>query len=382
MSRHSALLLVMLVAVASGLSAVGCDDNPKTIQAVPAPPPPTADAPPPTRTYDYTHKVAVDTKRHAGQRWTIALLRFGDDRPVEDQPFGKESEAAPSGGEVNVNVKVVENEAARQPDQPPARMNTRAREILKNKLIETEQFTVVERERILDVLRELNFSQSKYVAPETSPEQGQIISVRYLIEGSMGVNEDKTLKDTLTPEKTYKDVQDPKPGLLQNLFNRGRIDRQRRLQALRNAQSRGLREATRRVYSVSCYLSVYDVRTGEVVASVMGLGSNGLEAIGDAVEELTEVLLQKDDGVRVAAVIGEKVYLDIGSDGGIKVGDRFQIIHRGREIRNRHGQVIGYQESEVGEVEVTEARDQLSIAKIVTQAGQFARGDQAKPAMH
>jgi hypothetical protein len=208
------------------------------------------------------------------------------------------------------------------------------------------------------------------------------MSVRYLIEGSMGQNEDKTLKDTLAPEKTYKDVTDPEPGLLQNLFSRGKVDQQKRLQALRDAQARYVREKTRQQYSVSCYLSVYDVRTGEVVASVMGLGTNGLEAIRDAVEELIDALLEKDDGVRIAAVSGEKIFLDIGSDGGIKSGDRFQVIHRGKEIRNRHGEVIGYEESEVGEIEVTEVRLQLSIAKAVNQAGEFTRGDQARAAQH
>ena len=318
-----------------------------------------------------------------GQRWTVAILRFGDEQAVEGQPFGPETQPAePTGGQVNVDVRVVGVEAGIASSQQPPQMNTRAREILKNELVKSEQFTVVERERILEILREINFGASRYVDPETSPEAGKLLCVRYLIEGSMGLNEDKTLKDTLESEGSYKDAPPPQPDLWDNLFNPSGVRSQQMYDALQQARKRWANEQHRQEYPYSCYLSLYDVRTGEVKVSVMGLGSNGLEAIRDAVDELIDDLVDKDDGIRVAAVVGEKIYLDIGSQGGIKVGDRYQVVHLGTEIRNRHGQVIGYEQSEVGEIEVFAVQDYMSQAKIVTKAGDITRGDRVKPATH
>ena len=241
---------------------------------------------------------------------------------------------------------------------------------------------VIERERILDILREIQFGGSKCTDPASAPEEGKLLSVRYLIEGSMGLNEDRTLKDTLDAPATYKDMETYQPGLLDNLFNPAGVRRTKMVQALQDARKRRAEEQKRRAFPWSCYLSVYDVRTGEVKTSVMGLGGNGLEAIRDAVEELIDDLVEKDDGIRVASVFGDKVYLDIGSTGGIKAGDKFQVVHLGKEIRNRHGQVLGHEETEVGEIEVTDTQDYLSIAKPLAKAGAIARGDICKPAKH
>ena len=47
-----------------------------------------------------------------------------------------------------------------------------------------------------------------------------------------------------------------------------------------------------------------------------------------------------------------------------------------------NGQVIGREESEVGEIEVVKVTDMMTIAKIVRKAGTIARGDLAKAAKH
>jgi len=374
--------LVAATAAAAAWLLTGCDSS-NVSGGIGAPPPPPAGEPPQARTYDYTHKVAVSAKRRPGQYWTVAILRFGDTKEVEDVPFGADKdkpEPAGKDGQVNVNVNVGARITPGRAGQDPPQMNKRAREILKNSLVNSDAFTVVERERILEIIREINFGKTKYADPETAQAEGQLFCVRYLLEGSLGANEDVTLKDTLDAKEDYRDVTDYRPGLLENIFNPGKVDRQKRLLALQQMQRARLQQQAQQKFSVACYLSAYEVRTGAVKASVMGLGTNGLEAINDAVEELIDVLIEKDDGLRVAAVSGEKVYLDIGSKGAIKEGDRFQVVHLGQEIRNRHGEVIGHEEAEVGEIEVVKVTELMSIAKVVRQAGKMERGDLAKPA--
>ena len=367
-------LLAMLMA------SVGCEAEKTT--PIGAPPPPPAGPVASGQTYDYTQKVLDTAKRRAGRKWTIAILRFGDTKEVEDVPFGPASQPSQTGGgQVTVNVKVG-NERPALPAETPPQMNKRAREILKHELVKSEAFTVVERERILDILREANFGKTKYVNPDTTSDEGSLLSVKYLVEGSLGLNEDKTLKDNIDQDRTYKDAADYQPGVFENVFNPGKVNREKMMIAIRRAQEDRAKNKARAEFHVSCYLSVYSVHTGEVVTTVMGLGSNGLEAINDAVQELIESLSSLDTDVRVASVAEDKLYLDAGSNGGIKVGNRFQVLHQGQAIRDKDGQLIGYEEKEVGEIEVVEVKQLMSIAKIVNKVGDMTRGDLAKPAKH
>jgi len=373
--------LCSAIAVAAAILSGGCDASNQ--MAGSAPPPPSEGAPPAMRTFDYTQKVIVSKQRRHGQYWTVAILRFGDTRGVDDVPFGKEKPTRPAkDGQVNVEVNVGTTGKTPAPSQDAPQMNKRAREILKSTLVNSDAFTVVERERIVEILREINFGKTKYVDTETTPAEGKLFCVRYLIEGSLGANEDLTLKDTIDAKKDYREIEDYQPGMLENIFRRGRVDQRKRMIAMQKMQQARRQRAAQRQFDTSCYLSAYDVQTGQVKVSVMGLGTNGLEAIHDAVAELIEELIDKDDGVRVADASGDIVYLDVGSKGGIRPGERFQIVHLGKEIRNRHGQVIGREESEVGEIEVVKVTDMMTIAKVVRKAGTIVRGDLAKPAKH
>ncbi|HOD79885.1 MAG TPA: CsgG/HfaB family protein [Phycisphaerae bacterium] len=373
------IVAIMLSGLVAGQAGCGSSNVPAGVSA---PPPPPSAAPPPLRTYDYSHKVLASAKARAGKRWTVAILRFGDTGNVEGVPWGGPQATQPAQkGDVNVNIRIGPDGPTGEPSQARPLMNKRARDLLKHELVQAEAFNVVERERILEILREVNFGKTAFADPETAPDQGQLLCVRYLIEGSLGLNEDKTLKDTLDKGITYKDADCP-PGLWDNIFNRGRVNREKMMIAINRVREERQRDAMRRTFNVACYLSVYDVHSGAVVTSVMGLGSNGLEAIQDAVEELVDALADQEGDVRVAAVIGDKVYLDRGSNAGMQKGARLQVVHSRAAVRDRDGQVIGHDQAEVAEIEVTDVQSQMSVAHVVQKAGEIARGDVARPAKH
>jgi hypothetical protein len=379
MARRFRVLIGLAVVWAAALG--GCQKS-EMLAGGEAPPPPPPSEKPPARTYDYTHKVLDTAKHRGGRKLAVAILRFGDTKEVDHVPWGDQPTSQGSQqGEMNVNVRIGDDVAA-GPGQTPPEMNKRAREILKHELVASEAFIVIERERILEILREVNFGKTKYADPDTAPDEGQLLCVRYLLEGSLGINEDMTLKDNLEKDADYRDAAEYQPGLWDNIFNPGKVNREKMAVALRQVQQERAKRLAREKFSVACYLSAYDVGTGEVATTVMGLGTNGLEAISDAVEELVDELAAKAEDIRVAAISGEKVYLDVGSSGGMQVGNRYQVVHLGQPIRDRDGQTIGHQESEVGEIEVTEVREMMSICRIVTKAGDIARGDLVKPAKH
>ena len=242
--RYALWLGIAAVAVACALQT-GCQPQGDSTNAVAPPPPAPEAAPPQVRTFDYTHKVVVSSRRRGGCLYTVAILRFGDTTEVEGQPFGKarptDDGKKPAGGDVNVNVEVkLGPQPADRPVTTPPQINKRAREILKHQLVQSEAFAVIERERILEILREINLGKTKYVDPETAPDEGKLISVQYLIEGSLGRNEDRTLKDMLGEGKTYKDVEEYHPSFLENLFSPGRANRKRRLAELQKMRMAGL----------------------------------------------------------------------------------------------------------------------------------------------
>lgn len=368
-------VVIMLVVMLGGCSA-----PPKDHWAGDAPAPAPDGGAAPVQQFDYTHKVLQPETAQLGRRHTVALIRFGDTKGIEDVPFGREPPPQDTqSGEVNVAVNIGTRTETHAEEGP--QMTRRARAILKHALLESEAFVVVERERILDVLREINFSQTRYVDPETAPEGASLLAVRYLLEGSLGLNEDQTLKGHLRDEPKYEDLSFERPGLLENIFN-PRGSRQRRLTQFRAWQARMARERARQYYNIACYLSAYDVHTGEVVTSVMGLGATRSDAIRDAVDELVDELAEHDSEIRVAAVAEQRVYLDVGEQSGLQPGARLQVLRPGVAIRDRDGAIIGYDETEAGEVEVVEIRHLYSIAKPVATVQPLQRGDFVRPAHH
>ena len=205
--------------------------------------PPVISNKPASKIYDYSHKEAA---LGTDKKWTVAILRFGDSREINEVPFGpdlKNKQSADGGTNVNVEITGIKTELSSTQVSP--QISKRSREMLKSTLIESNAFIVVERERIEEILREINFSKTQYTDSMMKTDQ-KLLPAYYLLEGSLGINEDQTLGSN---------------------------------------------------YEIACYLSAYDVRTGIVAATAVGLGSDRPEAIRNAVADLIRLMqhISKDD---------------------------------------------------------------------------------------
>ncbi len=375
-----------LVVLASASYLVGCNSPTPAAQefVVKAPAPPPIEQSPAKRTYDYSHSVIKSEAKHTNQHWPVALLRFTDTTEIEGIPFGKKKEPTSQAGdsEVKVEIKIGSDnktdigeliERQRNENQ----FSKRSREILKHELVRTRAYTVIERERIEEIIREVKFGETDSVDAQTAPEKGKLMCARYILEGSLGLNEDMTLKGELMDRPTPPPIESSGWGKLARGKQQERLRQMEEFRRQRLQRNKKLREKR-----IACYISAYATHTGEVKTSVVGLGINRLEAIQDAVNELTIALSEVDDGIRVAGVSGNKIFLDIGSNGDVEVGQRLQLVHLGDEIRNHNGIVIGQDESEVAEVEIIEVREMMSVARLVTEGATVQQGDLARPAQH
>lgn len=358
---------------------VGCSQSNSDEQVL-APPP----APPRQtsgQTYDYTHAVNKSPRLRLSRRFVVALVRFAADRPPEDPavPFGEGPATAPAGGGANqVTVNVRSNES-RLPGggELALGMNPRDRAFLKQALMESGSFVVVERERILDIIREQYLGQSGYANPATGASAGELMGVQYLLEASVGENLDLTLKSTEAPPPSYKDGE---PTLFERILKPGGMDPRQRYRALQHYAYQQLKQRHKQELNrCGVYLSMYSVRTGEVVADAFGIGGNQLTAIEDAVEDLVDKCLQIPNPPRIAAVEGDRVFLDIGENDRIKPGQKFRYLTPGREIRNSSGQVIGDTDEEGGELEVTKVEPLMSVAKVTRRLAEPVVGGIIEP---
>ncbi len=366
----------LAILAAAGLLLPGCSETTTPGPDAPPPPPKTQKA---AKTYDYTHSVSAHRKGKMSRKLVLALVRFGEDRPVEDVPYGVEQEPKPAPGEsgTNVNVDVqIGNRGAPNAEKQPPGMNIRARETLKRELMETESFVLVERERILDVLREIKFGQTKFVNPDSAPEMGEIMAVQYLLEGSIGFNEDLTFKNTTESPPDYKDGE---PAMADRVYGSSKAAQAQRLRDLQHERRKmaKLREMqARNRYGV--YLSLYDVRTGEIAAEAFGLGATGAMAIRDAVEDLLDKCLDLPNPARIAAVDGGRVYLDLGEADQVAVGQKFRYVSTGPAVRNQAGQVIGERGEEGGEIEIRSVQGLMSVGEVTRKVSEPKVGDRVE----
>jgi hypothetical protein len=169
------------------------------------------------------------------------------------------------------------------------------RQFLTRELVATRQFVVVERERILEIARELALAKTAAVNPETAPRPGRLIGVHYIVEGSYfpagGLPAD-----------------DPALAPVRREIQKRRLNLDPALACV-------------------MYLTVYKVETGEVKAVACGADLRPLVAVQRAVEDLLDQMRDVVEPIRVARVNPETgmATLDIGSADGVAPGTAFLI---------------------------------------------------------
>jgi hypothetical protein len=274
-----------------------------------APPPPPSGEKQGEPAYDYKHE--IQTVRR-DRKPVLALLRAGDVVELQEYlPFGRGVNISRSGsGEVNVQTTKTDGTGKETTatvtgqgsttirtgrEDAPVFMPAPIRQFLTRELVATRQFVVVERERILEITRELALAKTAAVNPETAPRPGLLIGVHYIVEGSYfpvgGLPAD-----------------DPALAPVRREIQKRRLNLDPALACV-------------------MYLTVYKVETGEVKAVACGADLRPLVAVERAVEDLLDQMRDVVEPIRVARVNPETgmATLDIGSADGVTPGTAFLI---------------------------------------------------------
>lgn len=227
------------------------------------------------------------------------------------------------------------------------RLGTKAATMVTDELINTKKFTVIERRELDKILSEHNLSASGGTSTETAVKLGKLLGVEYMMLGSVR-------------EFGWDKYGGSIPG-----------------------SSRLLGGSRGELYNYNSQISVrmVNVETGEIVFSAVGKGSHrafavGIrgydasaessydsiagETFGPAVQQIIESIKSESASLstyqgfgRVADVDGKDIYINRGSDDGVRVGDVFTISRLGKEIKDPDtGKVMSRRKSVAGKIKV------------------------------
>ncbi len=99
--------------------------------------------------------------------------------------------------------------------------------------------------------------------------------------------------------------------------------------------------------------------------------------LSQKVSELADKLAFAVEGY-VVGVSGEVVYINLGQASGIVEGIKFEVVRLDKEHPFKMDEkIIGYPETEVGQIEITKVRKEMSLAKITKKVTDIQEGDKA-----
>lgn len=233
---------------------------------------------------------------------------------------------------------------------------------LATELVRTNEFSVIERERLQAVLAEQGLGQSGAVNPTTAARIGELLGVQAILTGSI----------------TKFAVDTKRVGI-------------------------GPAAVSRTEAEVALDIRVVDTSTGEILSVAEGSGKKNLggfaidrvafestfdrgvaqEALSPAVEEVIERLLDEKETFEslapvaaAAQIVGsseESVYIDQGENFDVQVGQRYDVFRVTDEIRDADGNLLDTITEKVGVIEVTRVLSQSSVCQVIE--GEAQEGD-------
>ncbi len=256
-----------------------------------------------------------------------------------------------------------------------------AQDMFVTELVKRGSYRVIERERLNAIMQEKGLALSGDVDPKTAMKVGKLLGVEYLIAGAL---------TELGAQKTGVHV----PGGLLGRFQPSTSVGTSKMDCAIDA--RAFNTTTGEiVWADSASESSSDVK---VFVAGAGGGVDDQRKLDHLVRpvvvKLAESLSKKSlstsgvggasdaSGVsgKVARVDGATIYLNVGSEAGVKEGDEFNVVRMGDPIKDPDtGEVLGQNETKVGRLKVTKVMGPRLATATPLGKAVFRAGDAIKP---
>ena len=231
-------------------------------------------------------------------------------------------------------------------------------------LVNSGQFTIVEREKIQSVLAEQGLGASGAVTASTAPKIGKLLGVQVIFTGSITAFSLKRTGGSFMGVSASSGKAESKLDVRMIDTTTGEI--------LLAAEGKGDKKMGGVGFQGTSFEQQYD----EGVAS---------EALRPAIQQVTQkVLAQAERLAHLAPVAGSgkildvkddgsKIYIDGGAEGGVNVGDVFSVYRVTDEIKDEDGNVLDRIEGKIGEIVVTTVNPRSAVAQ--KRSGDVKKGD-------
>jgi len=229
------------------------------------------------------------------------------------------------------------------------RLGTAASDILVTELVKSGKFIVVERDKMNRLMEEQKLGMTGAIDPKTAASVGKMLGLNAIVTGSI------SQFGVATTGSDYLITQSKK-----------------------------------QVAQCTVDVRVVDVETGQVIwadsgkgesisskSQILGMGSRGGydemiegESLRAAISKLVENIQSQINAktqwyAKVLDVDGTNVFIGAGTESGLQEGEKLEVFHRGREIRDDNNLVVGYIEDPVGGLSVIRhAGEKMSIGKM------------------
>ena len=232
-------------------------------------------------------------------------------------------------------------------------------------LVKTGKASVIERDELTKVISEQGFSQSALVNPKTAIEIGKILGVQYLIMGNV----------------TEYGVAERKMGAVLFAINQveARVAIDARVIDTRTGEITIAKSASASETQTGIALpALYDLQIGSENYDQTIIGKAARKAVDDLADKLAVKFITLG---KVVFVKGSLVKIDLGIDSEVTKEAVFEVQRKGEAIKDPDtGEVLEYETEKVGEIKVTDVRQKLSNAEIISleKGKEIKIGDELK----
>jgi curli biogenesis system outer membrane secretion channel CsgG len=241
---------------------------------------------------------------------------------------------------------------------------------LTDALIQTDAFVVLERQMLQDILDEQGLAASERASTSQSARIGQLTGAQVLVMGTVTDFEMTGARGgggiNLGGIRLGRKTQRAKVGLIVRLVDTTSA------QVLASQQVTGEAETSR----ASIGLDLGDIQLDGSNFQSTPLGEATQKALDEATEFIAREARQVRFRARVVMVEDDRMAISAGARNNIQTGTRFQVMSVGRELTDPYtGELLGYDQSPIGSVEVSRVLDRVAYAPVQGLTGAPKVGD-------
>ena len=247
-------------------------------------------------------------------------------------------------------------------DETPRKVAEIMETQLTRALLDSSNYTVVERNQLSAALKEIGFQMSGAVDPNQSIQVGKMLGVQYSVISKVSIAELTNNKDKI---------------ILGTLLGLG----------MGTGTTPNMEKF---VAKVAVDIKFIDNETGEIVLVTQVKGEKGGDSEDSVLSEACKIAaddflnqIQKKNPITamVLDAYGDnEVYIDAGSDAGLHEGDILEIFKEDAPIKNMEGKIIAVKSISLGKIQVQTVYPEYSICRVISRSSYetIGRGVSAK----